>query len=245
MQKKTRDFVKELLIRFRIDLTRNIKYDRLTRIIISASIHKNDNCIDVGCHKGEILNLMLKYAPLGKHYAFEPIPFLYDQLKVQYEGSAHVFPFALSDKAGESTFQLVKNALAYSGIKRRTYKLKDPDIEVITVALKTLDEIIPSNEKIRFLKIDVEGGELGVLKGAKRVLSENKPIIIFEFGKGASEFYGSSPVDIFKLLFTEHGYNIYTLKSYIQQKKPIPFETFQQYFNSGEEYYFIASIKVF
>jgi FkbM family methyltransferase len=245
MQKKTRDFVKELLIRFRIDLTRNIKYDRLTRIIISTSIRENDNCIDVGCHKGEILDLMLKSAPLGKHYVFEPIPFLYDQLKTQYEGRAHVFPFALSDKNGESTFQLVKNALAYSGIKKRAYKLKDPDIEEITVALKTLDEIIPSNEKIRFVKIDVEGGELGVLKGAKRVLSENKPIIIFEFGKGASEFYGSSPDDIFKLLCTEHGYHIYTLKYYIQKKKPVDFEMFQQYFNSGDEYYFIASIEVF
>lgn len=237
--------LKEILIFFRLDLTKNLKYDRLTRVILEQNVRSNFNCIDVGCHKGEILDLMLKYAPEGNHFAFEPIPFLYNQLLTQYRGIVNVFPFALSDKNGKSKFQIVKNALAYSGIKKRQYKSKDPDIEEITVVMKTLDETIPSNIKIHFIKIDVEGGELGVLKGAKRVLSENKPIIIFEFGKGASEFYGSLPYDIFKLLCYDYEFKIYTLKSYIRQKTFVNFDEFQHFYNSGKEYYFIASTELY
>ena len=146
-----KQILKEVLIYLQLDLTKNIKYDRLTRMIMKQNVRRDFNCIDVGCHKGEILDLMLKYAPEGNHFAFEPIPFLYDQLKTQYEGKAHVFPFALSDKNGESTFQLVKNALAYSGINKRTYNVKNPDIQEISVQMKTLDEIIPTNINIHFV----------------------------------------------------------------------------------------------
>ena len=51
----------------------------------------------------------------------------------------------------------------------------------LIVELKKLDDVIPTDVTIDFIKIDVEGAELGVLKGAKNVLLKNKPIIIFEF----------------------------------------------------------------
>jgi FkbM family methyltransferase len=209
---------------------------------MKQNVRRDFNCIDVGCHKGEILDLMLKYAPEGNHFAFEPIPFLYDQLKTQYEGKAHVFPFALSDKNGESTFQLVKNALAYSGINKRTYNVKNPDIQEISVQMKTLDEIIPTNINIHFVKIDVEGGEFGVLKGAKKLLMISKPIVIFEFGKGASDHYGTSPYDIFNFITNEVGLKIYTLKSFINKKQPLKEVDFVHYYTSNTEYYFIASV---
>lgn len=78
----------------------------------------------------------------------------------------------MSDTSGKSSFQLVKNAPAYSGIKKRHYDISNPDIEEITVKLKTLDEIIPENEIIDFIKIDVEGAEFCVLKGGKNLLKK-------------------------------------------------------------------------
>jgi FkbM family methyltransferase len=153
-----KDTLREIFISLHLDLTKNLKYDRLTRIILKKYVKRNNNCIDVGCHKGEILDLILNYAPEGKHYAFEPIPYLYNDLKNKYKYKAEIFPYALSDNSGETTFQLVKNAPAYSGIKRRRYDITNPVIEEIKVDLKTLDEIIPLNEKIHLIKIDVEGG---------------------------------------------------------------------------------------
>lgn len=235
-----KDALREVFISLHLDLTKNLKYDRLTRIILKRYVKRNNNCIDVGCHKGEILDLILNYSPEGKHYAFEPIPYLFNELKNKYK--VEIFPYALSDRSGEATFQLVKNAPAYSGIKRRRYDITNPVIEEIKVELKTLDEIIPLTEKIHLIKIDVEGGEFGVLKGAKNLLKMNKPIVIFECGKGASDYYGTSPLDLYNFISNDIGLKIYTLQSFIKNKRPINEVEFDRYFNTNEEYYFIACV---
>ena len=236
-----KNIIREILIFLHIDLTKNLKYDRLTRKIMADNLTKDDNCIDVGCHKGEILDLMIKYSPKGKHYGFEPIPYLYKKLKIKYKDKANIFPFALSDLNGDTTFNLVKNAPAYSGIKKRRYDISKPEIEEINVEMKTLDSIIPSGEKVRLVKIDVEGAEFGVIKGAKNLLKKDKPIIIFECGKGASDFYGTTPDDLFNYMSNEIGLNIFTLHAFIKKENNMSISDFENYFNSNKEYYFIAA----
>ncbi|WP_159038560.1 FkbM family methyltransferase [Brumimicrobium mesophilum] len=204
-------------------------------------IQKNHNCIDVGCHKGEILNLMLKYSPQGKHFAFEPIPYLYKELKLKFENQAKIYPYALSNKNGKTSFQLVKNAPAYSGIKQRKYAIKNPEIEEIEVEVKTIDDIISLKEKIDFIKIDVEGGEFEVLKGAQMTLSKNKPITLFECGKGASDYYGTNPSDIYCYITKEVGLKVFTLKSFLKEKNPLSIKEFVNHFDSSSEYYFVAA----
>jgi FkbM family methyltransferase len=238
-----KDILREILINLRLDLTKNLEYDRLTRVILKRFIKRDHNCIDVGCHKGEILDLMLAYSPDGKHYAFEPIPYLFENLKVKYGEKVALYPYALSYHSGSTTFQLVKNAPAYSGIKQRKYDIKNPEIEEIKVELKTLDELIPSDQKIHFIKIDVEGGEFGVLKGAKKLLEKNKPIILFECGKGASDYYGTEPENLHSFLKDEIGLEVFTLKSFIQKKSALSPDEFAHHFNTNDEYYFVAALK--
>ena len=235
-----KDTLREILILFHIDLTKNLKYDRLTRVIMKKYLKKNHNCIDIGCHKGEILDIMLKYSPNGNHYGFEPIPYLFNDLEIKYKNIAKIFPFALSYATGETNFHLVKNAPAYSGIEKRRYDISNPEIEEIKVQLEMLDNIIPSNEKIHFIKIDVEGGEFGVLRGAEKLLKKNKPIILFESGKGASDYYGTKPLDLYNFISKEIGLKIYTLDSFIKNKEAINETLFEDYFNTNKEYYFIA-----
>lgn len=223
-----------------LDLTKNLEYDRLTKAIMKSVIKEDSNCIDVGCHKGEILDAILNLSTNGQHFAFEPIPYLFENLKAKYKEQVTIFPYALSDKEGQSTFQLVKNAPAYSGINRRKYAVDKPDIEEIQVELKQLDSLIPTDTKIDFIKIDVEGGEFDVLKGAKSMLKKNQPIIVFEFGLGASEFYGTKPLDIYQYLTSEIGLKISTLKSFIHKGASMDLPEFEQVFNSNKEYYFIA-----
>jgi FkbM family methyltransferase len=236
-----KNILRKILIFFHVDLTKNIQYDRLTKIILQKTITKNANCIDIGCHKGEILTMMLAYSPEGKHYAFEPIPYLFDELQKKIQ-NVHLFPYALSDSAGHSKFQLVKNAPAYSGLQRRKYDIANPIIEEIEVEIKTLDEIIPQNEQIDFIKIDVEGGEFGVFKGGKNVIKKNKPTILFECGKGACDYYGTNPLDLYDFILNEVGLQIYTLKSYLKNKIPLTKEAFEHCFNTNSEYYFVCSL---
>ena len=57
-----------------------MRYDRATEIAMIRIIEPDSNCIDIGCHKGEILNIMLRLAPKGRHAGFEPIPDFYNYL---------------------------------------------------------------------------------------------------------------------------------------------------------------------
>lgn len=233
--------LREILIFLHLDFTKNLKYDRLTKTIMRRYLKENDNCIDAGCHKGDVLHLMLTLSPGGKHYAFEPVPYLFRALLRKYHLKAQIFPYALSDTNGETIFQLVKNAPAYSGIRKRLYDIENPDIEEITVAMKTLDSVLSADEPIHFMKIDVEGGEFGVLRGARNLLIKQKPLVLFECGKGASDYYGTRAVELFDFLTKEVGLEMYTLQSFIRGQASMNSATFERYFETNEEYYFVAS----
>lgn len=133
----------------------------------------------------------------------------------------------------------MKNAPAYSGILKRDYKIDNPEVEEIKVPLKTLDNLIPNDTKIDFIKIDVEGGEFNVIKGAKNLLLNNKPIIIFEFGLGASNFYNSSPENLFDYL-NKLNYKISLLNKWLKNESPLDKTSFKEIYNTNKEYYFIA-----
>lgn len=237
---KIKNLIKKGLSTLHLDLTKNLKYDRLTKQIIAKVVKPDSICIDIGCHKGEILDLILKYAPNGGHFAFEPIPDLYNKLKIKYSNKCNIFSCALSDHTGETTFQFVTNAPAYSGILKRKYDIQDPEIEEIKVKLEKLDNIIPGDSKIDLIKIDVEGGEFHVLKGAQRIISKSKPIIIFECGIGASEYYGTKPEDVYDYLNKDISLNISLLNDWLKNKLPLSRQQFCDMFNNNTEYYFIA-----
>ncbi len=235
-----KEAIRHILLLLKIDLTKNLQYDRLTRIVLRSQLQKDSNCIDVGCHKGEILDMMIKYAPKGNHIGFEPIPELYKGLLKKYDKIAKILPFALSSENGHSSFYHVVNAPAYSGIKKRRYDTKHPKLEQIKVELRTLDELIKDSYPIDLIKIDVEGGEFDVLKGARSILTYQKPMLLFEAGKGSSEFYGTTADDLFRFLTETVKYQIFTLPDFVNQKEALDAEKFKYYFDTGEEYYYVA-----
>lgn len=223
-----------------LDLTRNQQMDRLTYRIIRRHLKKDGNCIDVGCHKGEVLEWFIRFAPEGRHTGFEPIPQLYERLLTQFaHTSCRFYPYALSDEAGETEFVYVPEAPAYSGLKERDYDGRHVHPQRIPIQVRRLDDLIPADMPVSLLKIDVEGGELGVLKGAVKLLERDKPLVVFEHGKGASDHYGTTP-DMIMELFSGVGMEVYTLPDYLDQKKPLTPERFRKEFEQGTQYYFVA-----
>ncbi len=237
-----KQLLKRLLTLLHIAVTRNQKYDAYTQKIIQRSLKPGSNCIDIGCHKGEILDLMIKGAPLGKKIGFEPIPELYQFLIEKYSGDSNVLihQIALYDQAGTTTFQHVLNAPAYSGIKKRKYDGKHVDIDQITVETGLLDHIIPGDLHVDFMKIDVEGAEFRVLKGGVATLRRCKPVIIFEFGLGAADFYNSKPDVLHAFLTRECGMRISTLRGYLDHAPSLTEIQFCGMFEKGSEYYFVG-----
>lgn len=237
---KAKQMIRSVLAFLRLDLTKNLEYDRLTRVILKNLLRSDSNTIDVGCHKGEILEMMLQFAPEGKHFAFEPIPEMYVHLVKRFGDNTIVLPYALGDHNGITSFHVVKNAPAYSGIKKREYAVAHPEIEEIEVQVRKLDDLIPPHLKIDCLKIDVEGGEFHVLKGAATLLKRSCPHVIFECGLGASEYYGTQPGSLFDFFEKETGLTVSTLSDFRKSKKPLQKAEFERLYLSKKEYYFIA-----
>ena len=237
LKNSLKKIIKKIPIRF----TSNQRYDSQTKRIMQIVLEHNSTFIDVGSHKGEVLSKALKIAPKGKHYAFEPIPQIHKKLDKRYGQYCDIKNIGLSDHFGETSFNHVVSNPAYSGIKQRTYPKKEK-IEEITIQVDTLDNQLLEQERIDMIKIDVEGGELDVLKGAIKILNKFHPVIVFEHGKGAAEYYETTPQEVFTFLDEQH-YNIFTLKAFIENTNQLTKDEFISLFNSNKEYYFLAKAK--
>lgn len=226
---------------FHLDFTKNLSYDRLTKAVMKKVINRSSNCIDVGCHQGDVLKIMLELAPEGTHYAFEPLPSYYKSLQNTFP-KVNILPFALAETSGKSSFKFVKNAPAYSGIKERKYKTENPKIQEIEVNKKRLDDVLSSEYTVNFIKIDVEGGEFDVLRGGRKTLEEDRPVVVFESGLGASEYYGTIPEELFTF-FIDLNYNLFLLNDFLKDKEPLKLEDFNHIYLTNKEYYFVATPK--
>ncbi len=236
-----RKHIRSLLQYLHLDVTKNLRYDRYTKAIMKRIIKPTDNCIDVGAHRGELLDQMMRLAPRGQHFAFEPLPHLYQNLVRKYGDRIKIYQDALSDHQSLDSFHHVVNDPAYSGLRKRKYDHPNPEILKIDVQTNTLDYLIYPLAKIDFIKIDVEGAEMLVLKGGRKLIKRDKPSILFEFGTGASEFYGTSPNELFGFLTTELAMDIYTLCGWLKNCKPLTNGQLNTHFQKGSEYYFLAA----
>jgi len=214
------------------------KYDSDTLKIIKK-LGGNAVCIDIGCSKGEVLDVIIKYNPNTIHYAFEPLPDYARKLKIKYSKNAFVYDFALSDIQKEVEYNYVISNPEYSGLKKRTYRSQNEEIKIIKVRTEMLDNLIPEKTKIDFIKIDVEGAEYFVLKGAINTIKRNKPIIVFEFGLGAADYYDVKPDMIFDLL-NKAGLKVSLMEYYLLNQPPLDKYDFNSQFNNCYNYYFIA-----
>jgi FkbM family methyltransferase len=199
----------------------------------------DSNCIDIGCHQGSFLHEMLRFAPEGHHYAFEPIPNLYQEL-VKHFPKVEIYDIALSNNKAETSFQFVTSNPGYSGLKRRKYDRSDEVIEQITVKTDLLDSIIPENVPISFIKMDVEGGELGVFQGAVKTIGKNRPLIVFEHGLGAADFYKTTPDQVYDLLTNTCSLHVSLMSDWLADKNPLERQEFRDHFYTQGNYYFLA-----
>ncbi len=233
--------IKKLIKKLPVAFTRNQQYDRQTIRVIKKVCKRNSNCIDVGAHKGEVLDQMLRYAPEGLHYAFEPIPDLFAALKEKYSvyPGCRVSDIALSNVKGMASFNYVVSNPSYSGLVKRKYDRAHEEDRPITVATDLLDHILPPDVTIDLMKIDVEGGELLVMEGAKGMITRCKPVIIFEHGLGASDYYGVTPEQVF-LLLAGCGMRVNTMKRWLAGQPGFTEPEFKRHYYERMDYYFIA-----
>lgn len=178
---------------------RGLRDDHAVRVVLATVLRSGDNAIDVGANRGAVLGQILALAPGGHHIAYEPVPHLRRRLEEEFP-AVDVRAAALSDEVGESDFVHVVDAPTRSGLRRREDLEPDARIERIPVTLERLDDALEEGYVPSLIKIDVEGAEVKVIRGAAQTLERHRPHVLFEHGVGGADLYGSSSGELWDLL---------------------------------------------
>lgn len=190
------------------------KYEGIETNLIYDIVKPKMIVMDLGANLGFFTLLMGRLVgPEGQVHSFEPNPHikkrLIENIKVNKDiddGRITINDVALAANKGKTSFYCpIDGHEGFGGIKNTK---RAPVAEKIKLNMDTLDNYVHENniKKIDFIKMDIEGGELDVLKGADHILKVFKPIILFE---GC------------ELNTKPYGYGVSELLSYLQKKKYI------------------------
>ncbi|GAB3944215.1 hypothetical protein GCM10028805_11550 [Spirosoma harenae] len=151
------------------------------KLFYKKFINKNDLCFDVGANIGNRITPLLQIG--AKVIAVEPQETCYKVLEYKFDKKITIITKGLSDKAGIKKFHISKTNTISSfsdewinSVKTDRFKEYSWDT-TIDVEMTTLDNLIDQYGLPAFIKIDVEGYELEVLKG----LTKPVKMISFEY----------------------------------------------------------------
>ena len=188
-------------------------HKRISEYLSTLDIEK---IIDIGAHKGEFLENMLRLKKVNSFYAFEPQRNIFNELYEKFSKNEKItlFNFAMDKEITNKKLKINKlsmtSSLAELNEKSLYLKIKnfltfsksnfEDEYEIQTNTVdKTFENI---SLKKALLKIDVEGFEINVIEGSKIKLKEI-PFVLLENQFG-NHYKNNNFEDIIKLLFKQN-----------------------------------------
>lgn len=183
---------------------------------------------DVGAYDGDTTKIFLNYFPDGSMYIFEPSPDRYTELKNKYQGenNVNIFDYAIANHEGRCDYYLFSDGATNSLLPMTANANSYTDLPVeqerqVSVRCTTLDKFCLDNgiDRIDILKLDVQGGELIALNGAKRLLRDKlvelllTEITFVRVYKNQAEHY-----EVAKML-DDFGYSVYDFYNFAYDNK--------------------------
>jgi FkbM family methyltransferase len=199
-------------------------------------VFTGDSVFDIGGNIGQTALLLAeKVSPSGMVYSFEPYLSTFDWFKTNLFLNPEIQNIKVSNIALGNTVlstEMHKDCFTNTGSYRIASSLNPKIISSLQVNVSTLDDFILSNDihKVDFIKIDVEGYELKVLKGAIDSIRRYKPILYIEVNNDNLIKYGDCAQSLFSFIFTL-GYQVFEVKSGIEVKTKTDFKA-----NHGDIY---------
>ena len=158
--------------------------------------------IDVGAANGMYLAHLYKISK--KCFAFEPREDALQNLKKVFSGITSNIQFeqvALSDFSGSTKLRILKSNDRLSTIEAENTIEKFGDVQLVEVPVRKIDDY-EYPDKVSFIKIDVEGHEEAVIKGAMNTIQRDHPFLLIEI----EERHKKNSIDHIKTLLEEFGY---------------------------------------
>lgn len=184
-----------------------LDYDRMTVEVARASLTGNGVCVDIGANLGTLLREFIRVSPASRFIAVEPIPALAKQIRLRWP-AVLVHQVALSDRTGAATFRYLPDRPAVSSLYVRENVEGGERVEELHVVMETLDRIVDASGPVEFVKIDVEGAELQVLRGARKLLQQDRPVLVIESG-------GDENLRSVERCLAETGYGMWSMSSWL------------------------------
>jgi FkbM family methyltransferase len=171
-------------------------------------IEQNWHIADVGANQGLFTLYFSRRSPRGQVYAFEPDPALFSALKenIQRNGGANVHLFNAA--VASETARLTLRAGRFNRGDNRIVPNDQSRPGTVEVDALPLDRAV-TNQRLDLLKVDVQGFEVQVLRGAQRLIRENPDLIIFlEFWPHGLRIAGSAPEELLDILLRA-GFSVF------------------------------------
>jgi FkbM family methyltransferase len=206
-------------LRFQIDCWRANRYGHVEREwkMLADFVDQDRAAVDVGGHKGIYAGRLGQLA--RSVHCFEPQPSLAAELQTKLPRRVVVHGIALSDEPGQATLRVpIRAAGEEQGLA--TLRSISADSEgphlTIEVPLARLDDVV--TEPVGFIKIDVEGHEMSVLRGCQRIILDDQPNFLVE---SEARHAPGAPGELFSWM-AGHGYR----GLYLDGPKLTPVEEF-------------------
>lgn len=171
--------------------------------------------VDVGSHIGSVIAAVRRVSPRIPIIAIEAVPEKAAALQRLYP-SVQVHAVAAGEREGEVEFSVDEERPGFSGLVR-------PGCAAIRVPMQRLDSLLRSEDSIDVVKIDVEGAELGVLRGGEQTIQRCRPLILFE--SGLREVLGYTWPALFEW-FMGHNYQVVVPNRLAHDGPPLSLEGF-------------------
>ena len=193
-------------------------------LLLPFAVRKGDAVVDIGANTGQFtLPLARLVGPSGSVHSFEPISQTFRELEgnvlaESLQSTVKLNRLALGETESEVSItvpleRLTEATLApHDSQSWQDYQSEPWKYTTESCLMTTLDDYVKANhiERISFIKCDVEGAELSVLKGARGILgSARPPVIMLEIFEGWTKTFGYEPRDIIRFLEKEAGYEVY------------------------------------
>jgi FkbM family methyltransferase len=161
-------------------------------------VRPGDRCVDVGANVGvHAVRLARLVSPGGEVIAIEPDPDVMrraeQNIALNQLSNVRLVNAAASDQAGELTLYRPGESdtnRARASLLRYSYLTGD----TITVPVLTVDDVC-GGDRVALIKIDVEGHEESVVRGAARVIDRDAPAVIFEHAPELIDSGARSPFE--------------------------------------------------
>lgn len=150
---------------------------------VRDNLEKGDVFVDVGANIGLVaLEASRKVGSSGLVLALEPNPWVFKKLVEvqQLNKCENIRSLELAASDSKDLGVLHMNSIDSMLMTRSSMQFKDEGAVAVKVFVGRIDDICSTAGNIKLLKIDVEGAEMAVLKGARELIKSNRPLVCIE-----------------------------------------------------------------